>query len=128
VFSLDAVDAENRYLLEPADDLTAERMFDQRWAETLLSQAMIRLREDYRAEGKALLFEKVEPLLSGDGTEVSYAEIGASLSMAKSAFKMAVLRMRRRYGELIRTEIAQTVSTSEAVEEELQYLFAVLRQ
>jgi RNA polymerase sigma-70 factor (ECF subfamily) len=128
VFSLDAVDAENRYLLEPADELTAERIFDQRWAETLLNQALARLREEYRAEGKALLFEKVEPLLSGEGPEGSYAEIRASLSMAESAFKMAVHRMRRRYGELVRAEISQTVSTSEAVEEELRYLFAVLRQ
>jgi RNA polymerase sigma-70 factor (ECF subfamily) len=128
VFSLDAVDAENRYLLEPADELTAERIFDQRWAETLLKQALLRLREEFRAEGKALLFEKVEPLLSGEGPEESYAEIRGSLSMAESAFKMAVHRMRRRYGELVRTEIAQTVSTSEAIEEELRYLFAVLRQ
>jgi RNA polymerase sigma-70 factor (ECF subfamily) len=128
VFSLDAVDAENRYLLEPSDELTAERIFDQRWAETLLNQAFVRLREEYRAEGKALLFEKVEPLLSGNGTVGAYAEIRASLSMAESAFKMAVHRMRRRYGELVRTEIAQTVSTSEAVQEELRYLFAVLRE
>jgi RNA polymerase sigma-70 factor (ECF subfamily) len=128
IFSLDEMDAENRYLLEPADELTAERIFDQRWAETLLSQALVRLREEYRAEGKALLFEKVEPLLSGESTEGSYTEIRTSLNMAESAFKMAVHRMRRRYGELVRTEIAQTVSASEAVEEELRYLFAVLRQ
>jgi RNA polymerase sigma-70 factor (ECF subfamily) len=128
IFSLDAVDAENRYLLEPTDELTAERIFDQRWAETLLKQALLRLQEEYRAEGKALLFEKVEPLLSGECPEGSYAEIRACLSMAESAFKMAVHRMRRRYGELVRTEIAQTVTTSEVIEEELRYLFAVLRQ
>src|SRR6516162_3095298 len=75
VFSLDAVDAENRYLLEPAYELTPERMFDQRWAETLLRQALVRLRDEYRAEGKALLFEKVEPLLSGESTTGSYGEI-----------------------------------------------------
>ena len=127
-FSFDEVSAENRYLLEPADDLTPETIFDRRWADALLSQAMARLREECQAEGKALLFEKAEPLLSGGGTAGSYAEIRSSLSMAESAFKMAVHRLRRRYGELVRAEIAQTVSTPEAVEEELRYLFAVLRQ
>jgi RNA polymerase sigma-70 factor (ECF subfamily) len=128
LFSLDAMDAENRYLIEPADELTPERIFDWRWAETLLSQATVRLRAECQAEGKALLFEKTEPLLSGDGAVGSYAEIAAALGMNEGAFKMAVHRLRRRYGELVRAEIAQTVSTLEAVEEELRYLFAVLRQ
>jgi RNA polymerase sigma-70 factor (ECF subfamily) len=127
-FSFDEVDAENRYLLEPADELTAERIFDRRWADALLSRAMARLREECQAEGKALFFEKVEPLLYGGGAAGSHAEIGASLNMGESAFKMAVHRLRRRYGELVRAEIAQTVYTPEAVEEELRYLFAVLRQ
>lgn len=126
--SLDALDAEHRYQLEPADELTAERMFDRRWAEVLLSQARARLREECQAEGKGLLFERVEPLLSGDGAAGSYVEIGGSLGMSESAFKMAVHRLRRRYGELVRAEIAQTVSTLEAAKEELRYLFAVLRQ
>jgi RNA polymerase sigma-70 factor (ECF subfamily) len=127
-FSLDAVDAENRYVLEPTDELTAEGIFDRHWANTLLSEAMTRLREECQVEGKALLFEKTEPLLPGGGAVASYAEIAASLTMSKSAFKMAVHRLRRRYGELVREQIAQTVSTSEDVEEELRYLFAVLRQ
>jgi RNA polymerase sigma factor (sigma-70 family) len=127
-FSLDAVGAENRYLLEPADEQTAERIFDRHWADTLLSAAMARLQQECQAEGKARLFEKAEPLLPGGGAASSYAEIAASLTMSESAFKMAVHRLRRRYGELVREQIAQTVSTSEAVEEELRYLFAVLRQ
>src|SRR5262249_34330917 len=126
--SLDAMDAENRYLLEPADELTPERIFDCRWADALLSQALARLKAECQAEGKALLFEKAEPLLSGDEAAGSYTEIRASLEMGESAFKMAVHRLRRRYGELIRAEIAQTVSTPEAVDEELRHLFAVLRQ
>jgi RNA polymerase sigma-70 factor (ECF subfamily) len=128
LFSFDEVAAENRYLLEPADDSTPERIFDRRWADALLTQAMARLREECRAEGKALLFDKAEPLLSGGDAAGSYAVIRASLGMAESAFKMAVHRLRRRYGELVRAEIAQTVTTPEAVEEELRYLFAVLRQ
>jgi RNA polymerase sigma-70 factor (ECF subfamily) len=127
-FSLDAVDAEKRYLLEPADEMTPERIFDWRWAETLLSRAMARLREECQADGKALLFAKVEPLLSGSDASESYAEIRASLDMGQSAMKMAVHRLRRRYGELVRAEIAETVSSPEAVDEELRHLFAVLRQ
>jgi len=127
-FSLDEIDAESRYLLEPAEELTAEAIFDRRWAETLLDQAMGRLREECRAQAKGLLFEKVEPFLCDDGSAESYAEIRASLGMGESALKMAVHRMRRRYGELVRSEIAQTVSAPQAVEEELRYLFAILRQ
>jgi RNA polymerase sigma-70 factor (ECF subfamily) len=126
--SLDAMAAEGRYLLEPADEPSAERIFDCRWAETLLSQAMVRLREEYLAEGKALLFEKAEPLLCGSSAPESYEEMGRALGMNEGAFKMAVHRLRRRYGELVRAEIAQTVSTDEAVEEELRYLCTVLRQ
>jgi RNA polymerase sigma-70 factor (ECF subfamily) len=127
-FSLDAADAENRYLLESADELPAERIFDRHWADTLLSESMARLREECQAEGKALLFEKTEPLLPGGGAVASYAEIAACLTMSESAFKMAVHRLRRRYGELVREQIARTVSTPEAVEEELRYLVAVLSQ
>ena len=128
LFSLDAVNAENRYLLEPTDDLSPEKIFDWRWANTLLEQAMARLRQDCQVEGKASLFEKAESLLSGDNTAESYAEIAASLDMSEAAFKMAVLRLRRRYGELVRAEIAQTVSTPEAAADELRYLFSVLRR
>jgi RNA polymerase sigma-70 factor (ECF subfamily) len=126
--SLDVMAAEDRYLLEPADEPSAERIFDCRWAETLLSQAMVRLREEYLAEGKALLFEKAEPLLCGNSAPESYEEMGRALGMNEGAFKMAVHRLRRRYGELVRAEIAQTVSTREEVEEELRYLCTVLRQ
>ena len=128
LFSLDAVDAEERYLLEPAHDLSPEKIFDWRWANTLLEKAMARLRQESQAQGKAPLFEKAECLLSGGNTAESYAETAASLGMSETAFKMAVHRLRRRYGELVRAEIAQTVSTPEAAEQELQYLFSVLRQ
>jgi RNA polymerase sigma factor (sigma-70 family) len=128
LFSLDAVDAENRYLLEPADELTAEKIFDWRWANTLLDQAMARLRAECQSENKARLFEKTEPLLSGDAAGESYAQIASSLAMSEGAFKMAVYRLKKRYGELVRAEIAQTVATPEEAADELRYLFAVLRQ
>jgi len=86
------------------------------------------LREECQAEGKTLFFEKVEPVLFGNGVAESYAEVAKALGMNEGAFKMAVHRLRRRFGELVRAEIAQTVSTPEAVEEELRYLCGMLRQ
>jgi DNA-directed RNA polymerase specialized sigma24 family protein len=126
-FSLDEVNAENRYLLEPAHDLTAKKMYDQRWAMAVLDQAMVRLRDECLSNDKGDLLNKVECLLSGEKSEASYVQIAAELNMGEGAIKMAVLRLRRRYGELIRAEIAETVSTREEAEDELAYLFAVLR-
>lgn len=127
-FSLDAMDAENRYLVEPAYELTPAKIFDRRWATTLLEQAMMRLGEECRAEQKSELFEKVKPLLSGDSAEVSYAEMARSLNMSEGAFKVAVHRLRQRYGEVVRAEIAQTVADSNDVEQELQELLVALRE
>jgi RNA polymerase sigma-70 factor (ECF subfamily) len=126
-FSLDELDGENRYLLEPAHDLTPKKMFDWRWAVTVLDQAMARLRDECGFNNKGDLLSKVECLLSGEKGEASYAQVAAELNMSEGAIKMAVLRLRRRYGELIRAEIAQTVTTSEEADEELSFLFSVLR-
>jgi RNA polymerase sigma-70 factor (ECF subfamily) len=127
-FSFDELDAENRYLLEPANDLTPARIFDRRWATTLLEQAMTRLEEECRAENKKDLFEKLKELLEGDSAGASYAEIAPSLAMSEGALKVAVHRLRHKYGELIRAEIAQTVTSEEDVDDELRYLFAALRE
>jgi RNA polymerase sigma factor (sigma-70 family) len=127
VLSLDFERGEERYQHEPADHWTAEKIFDRRWATTLLEQAMSRLREECVANHKGDLFGKVESLLSGEKGETSYAEVAAAAKMSEGAIKVAVHRMRQRYGELVRTEIAQTVATSEEVDEELHYLFSVLR-
>lgn len=125
--SLDEMDAENRYLLEPADELTAEKIFDRRWATTLLDRAMSWLREECESKGKSDLFTKVEGVLSGEKGEASYAAIAVALQMSEGALKVAVHRLRQRYGELVRAEIAQTVAAPEEAAEELHYLFAVLR-
>ena len=127
ILSLDETAAENRYLLEPAHDLTAEKIFDRRWATTLLGQAMSRLRAECIANQKGELFAKVESLLSGEKGEACYAEVAAALKMSEGAIKVAVHRLRQRYSELVRAEIAQTVATPEEADEELRYLFTVLR-
>jgi RNA polymerase sigma-70 factor (ECF subfamily) len=128
LFSLDEVDAENRYRLEPAHELTAEKIFDRRWATTLLEQAMARLRADYEADNKGKVFARLEVFLTGNAPETSYVEIAASLNMSEGALKVAVHRLRQRYGELVRAEIAQTVATPEGIDEELRYLFSLLRE
>jgi DNA-directed RNA polymerase specialized sigma24 family protein len=127
-FSLDEMDAENRYLLEPAHELTPAKIFDRRWATTLLERAMMRLGEECRADQKGDLFEKVKPLLSGDSADVSYAEMALSLNKSEGAFKVAVHRLRQQYGELVRAEIAQTVASPAEVDQELHYLLAALRE
>src|SRR5206468_1031595 len=126
LFSLDETDAENRYLREPAHELSAEKIFDRRWATTLLDQAMARLREECLASQKGELFEKSQNYLSGEKGEASYADLAASLGMSEGAIKVALHRLRQRYGELVRAEIAQTVATPAEIDEELRYLFAAL--
>src|SRR5262249_43326081 len=111
--SLDEMDAENRYLLEPADELSPEKIFERRWATTVLEQALAALRREYAARNQGETFSKLESLLSGDRAAASYAELAASLQMTEGALKVAVHRLRKRYGELIRVQIGQTVSSAE---------------
>jgi RNA polymerase sigma-70 factor (ECF subfamily) len=127
VLSLDRADAENRYLLEPSHELTPEKIFDRRWATTILDQAMGQLRRECTDSGKGELFAKVESSLSGQQGDASYAETALALNKSEGAIKVAVHRLRQRYGELVRAEITQTVATPEEADEELRYLFDVLR-
>ena len=127
VLSLDAADAEGRYRAEPADGLTAEKLFERRWALTLLEQALARLRQESAGAGKGQLFEALKGTLTGDGTAEPYARIGRDLGLSEQAVKTAVHRLRRRYQELLRAEVAQTVASPEEVEDELRDLFAAVR-
>jgi len=127
-FSLDAVDAENRYLLEPSTDLTPEKIYERRWATTLIERAMTRLGVECLANQKGDLFAKIECVLSGEKGEASYSEIATALAMSEGAVKVAVHRLRHRYGELVREEIAQTVATPQEIDDELRYLVALLRE
>jgi RNA polymerase sigma-70 factor (ECF subfamily) len=128
LLSLDEAEAENRYSLEPTDDWTADKIFDRRWATTLLEQAMARLRTECLVSDKAHFFEKVEGNLSGENGEANYAELAEALNMSAGAIKVAMHRLRQRFGELVRNEIAQTVATPREADEELRYLLALLRE
>jgi RNA polymerase sigma-70 factor (ECF subfamily) len=125
--SLSALEAEERYRLEPADTLTPERIYERRWAMTLLEQAMARLEEECAAAGREALFAAVKPILCGEDAQSPYAVLAARLDMKEGALKTAVHRLRRRFGALLRGEIAATVSDPAEVEEEVQYFLHRLR-
>jgi RNA polymerase sigma-70 factor (ECF subfamily) len=123
--SLDTL-AERQYEQLTGPNLTPEKLFEQQWATTLLEQVLTKLRKEFQAEGKGPLFESLKTFLTGQKHSVSYAALSTELATTEAALKMAVSRMRRRYGELLRAEIANTVSSPEEVDEELRALFAAL--
>jgi len=126
--SIDAASAETscHCLFEPADPATAEKIFERRWALTLLEQVLRRLREEYAASGRTQLFEQLKPTLTEASRTVKYAAIAEQLGTTEGAVKVAVHRLRHQYRELLRAEIAETVSKPEEVEDELRNLFAAL--
>ncbi len=117
--------AEGRYGLEAADSSTPDKLFDRAWAVALIERVCRLLQEEYALEGKADLFEQLRIFLSGDKTGTTYADAGARLRMTEGAIKVAVHRLRRRYRELLREQVAQTTCTAEELEDELRDLRAV---
>jgi RNA polymerase sigma-70 factor (ECF subfamily) len=123
---LDALTAEQRYQLEPSDPHTAELLFERRWAMTLLENARDRLRGEYEAGSKLDRFEMLEGSLPGGRTERTYAEMGSELGLSEGGVKTEVHRMKRRYAELMREEVARTVADPAEVDLELRHLIDVL--
>jgi RNA polymerase sigma-70 factor (ECF subfamily) len=119
-------DGETRYGAEPADEFTPERIFERRWALTLLAQAIAQLREELTVSGKGAVFELLEVFLTGDDTAPSYAEIAPRLGLSEDALKMTVSRLRKRYRELLRATVAETVADPREVDDELRHLRAAL--
>jgi RNA polymerase sigma-70 factor (ECF subfamily) len=126
IISFYAASAEERYRLEPIDPLDAAKLYERRWVTTLFDKVLGRLEEEFHELGKDKSFEHLKGSLLAEETGLSYAELGVQLGMKEDAVKQAVHRMRRRYRELFREEIAQTVAGPGEVEDELKYLFAVL--
>lgn len=122
--SLDWQDAHERYHLEPADELSPDRVYDREWAVALLDRVLSRLRDDSAAEGKARLFEQLRPVLMVGREAVPYARLATELGLSEGAARVTVHRLRRRYRELLRDEIAQTLADPSQVEEEIRALFA----
>lgn len=126
VLSLDAVEAEHRYSLEPVTHETPEKVFDRRWALTVLDRALARLREETVAVGKARHFELLNPFLSREPESGEYASIAAELGVSSGSVSVSVHRLRQRYRALVRAEIAETVTDSKEIENEMRELFQVL--
>jgi RNA polymerase sigma factor (sigma-70 family) len=118
--------AETRYSREPADSITPEQHFERRWALTLLETVTRRLQADYEQDGRGELFAALHPCLVGDRTNQPYEELARKLGLTEGAVKSAVHRLRQRYRQLLRDEIAHTVAGPGEVEEELRHLIAVL--
>lgn len=126
IVSFDAMTAEERYLHEPEDNASADLLFDRRWAADLLQAARLRLRAEYEAAGKGERFNHLEAYLPGGQTKLSQAEVGAALGLTEGTVKQEVFKVRRRYGELLREAVAQTVTHPDEVDEEIGYLIDVV--
>ncbi len=124
--SLDALTAEQRYALEPAESRTADQLFERRWATTLLERVLTRLRDEQVASGRAVLFEQLKEFLVSPGRGTPYAELAARLGSSEGAVKVAVHRFRRRYRDLLEEEIARTVNSPGEVDEERRHLLSAL--
>jgi RNA polymerase sigma-70 factor (ECF subfamily) len=123
--SLDAADAEKCYLHEAVDAMSPERAYEKRWAMTLLERVLRAVQEEYGQAGNGRVFEELADLLWGKEGSGSYAQIGQRLGLTEGAARGAMHRLRTRYRERLRAEVAHTVAEPGEVDEELQYLIAV---
>jgi RNA polymerase sigma-70 factor (ECF subfamily) len=125
---LDGGNAERRYQVEAVDNVTPETLFERRWALGILEGALERLRLEYERMEKGDLFNELKAFLSGVGRPMAHSEIAARHDISVNAVGVAIHRMRRRFGELVRTQVARTVSDPAELEDELRHLIAILRQ
>ncbi len=123
---LESKTAETRYQLEPVDPRSPDKIFEYRWAVTLLERVFERLRQEYQDASDAALFDELKGCLVQTRAAVPYGEASARLGLSEGALRVAVHRLRQRYRKLLRAEIAETVAGSEEIEEELRYLLRVL--
>jgi len=126
--SLDQGTAESFYDVASASDSTAEHLFELRWAKSLTAGALDSLRQELHAEGKARLFEQLKNFLTGGNVLPSYDEASAQTGLPRATVKTHVHRLRQRYREIVRREVARTVSSPHEIDEELRYLCNILAQ
>ena len=126
LFSLNVPEAEPGGVPEPTDGATPEAAFERRWAETLLNRVLERLRQEFDAGGRTGRFQELKSFLTEDRGETSYAEVAGRLGISAAAVKSGIHRLRQRYGELVREEIAETVDSPVEVEAEIRHLLSVL--
>jgi len=127
---LETQSAEERHRQEPMDEMNAEKIFERRWALTLLGFAEARLRQEYEAAGKVPLYEHLKIFRTGAEPKslLTYAQLGSQMNMTESAVGCAAARLRRRFRELVREEVARTVTHSSEIDEEIRYLIVVISE
>lgn len=128
IVALEVETAEGLYRLEPPDADTPDKIFERRWALTLLERTLALLRQEFEASGKAEMFNRLEGYLTGEQETVPYAQLATDLQTSEGAIKVAVHRLRRRFGNLLRQEIAETVSDPQEVDGEIRELFRILTE
>jgi RNA polymerase sigma-70 factor (ECF subfamily) len=126
VISLERLRVDERIEMEPSDPVTAEMIYERRWALTVLERVLSRLKDEYQTAGNAALFDSLKQLLPDEPGSPSQADIAAQLGMTENAIRQAFYRFRQRYQSLLREEIAHTVATPGDIEDELRHLIAVL--
>jgi RNA polymerase sigma-70 factor (ECF subfamily) len=124
--SFDWESAETGLRLEAADERSPDKLYDREWALALLGKVLGQLEASCRAEGSAAQFELLKPCLTVDSARIPYAELAARLATSEGAARVAVHRLRKRYRHLLTEEVGRTLSSPEAVEEEMRSLFAAL--
>jgi RNA polymerase sigma-70 factor (ECF subfamily) len=127
ILSIDVRIAERRYRKEPGHGMSPERLFELNWARTLLGRVLDLLRQEYEQAGKLVSFNELKLVLTEAPRSIPYAEIAKKIGKSEEAIATAVHRLRRRYREILRREIAATVSNPADVEDEIQALFNALR-
>ena len=127
ILSMDEETAEVRFAGELAIQQPPDSLYDRGWAAILIERALAALRAEFEQSGKQELFERLKPFVWGEKSTLSYSVMAEQLKTTEGAIKVAIHRLRQRFGELLRCEIAQTVATPAEVEEELRYLFSAIR-
>ncbi len=127
ILSLDLEEGERRYHLEPADEMTPEKIYERRWAMTLLNKAVETLREEYAQSERLHIFEALKAYLGGQDSTIPYRDLAQQLGTTEGAVKVAVHRLRQRCRDCLRRTIAQTVADEEEIDEELRYLFQAIQ-
>lgn len=126
ILSVELGTAEESYQLEPRHDVTPDKIFERNWAVTLLETTTDRLQREFAQAGNAEQFEALKPALTGESEGVRYSHIAERLGLSEGAVKVAVHRLRHRFRELLRLEVAETVGAPRLIDEEIHFLSKVL--
>jgi RNA polymerase sigma-70 factor (ECF subfamily) len=125
---LDTTTGEQRYEAERCDTLSPDRLYERRWARALLEQVLARLRADYAATGKTAEFDHLKGALTAERGSIDYPSLAGTLGVSEGAARVAVHRLRKRFREVFRATVAETVAEPGEVEDELRYVVALLAE